>query len=189
MNQQSSEDIKLSRFLSLVLRHNPGAAGIELDSHGWAEVDALIQGVRRTGRTISMHILERIVQENNKQRYSFNEGHTKIRANQGHSIDVVLELAEAEPPSTLYHGTAMRSLDSILSKGILKQQRQYVHLSSNIETAWQVGSRHGKPVVLVLDTGAMKRDGYPFWLSENKVWLCQAVPPQYIADTLYQVNT
>lgn len=176
---QSKNDIKLGRFLSLVLRHNPQAAGISLDEHGWADVRALLAGVSRTGRSIDMEALERIVRENNKQRYSFNEDHTKIRANQGHSLRVDVELTASTPPQYLFHGTAARFLAKIQREGIQKMGRQYVHLSGDIETAEAVGRRHGTPVVIRIDTEAMVRDGITFYRSENGVWLCDAVLPKY----------
>lgn len=180
---QDTNDIKLGRFLSLVLRHKPSAAGIALDAHGWADIDELLSGVQRTGRQIDMDTLERIVRENNKQRYSFNESHTKIRANQGHSIPVDIELREEKPPRRLYHGTAERFLQSILRNGIQKMNRQYVHLSADFQTAMEVGRRHGAPVVIVIDAEAMAQDGMIFYLSENGVWLCDCVAPEYFLDS------
>ena len=176
---QEAKDIKLGRFLSLVLRHNPSAAGITLDAHGWADVDELLSGMRRTGRRIDMGTLERIVRENNKRRYSFNENHTKIRANQGHSIPVDVELKKEKPPRRLYHGTVERFLPSIRQEGIQKMGRQYVHLSADFRTAENVGRRRGTPVVIVIDAEAMARDGAAFYLSENGVWLCDYVAPEY----------
>ena len=178
--EQSNSDVKLGRFLSLVLRHDPSAAGISLDGHGWADVKELLAGVSRTGRKIDMDTLERIVRENNKQRYAFNEGRTKIRANQGHSISVDVELKEAEPPKYLYHGTASRFLPAIQAEGIRKMSRQYVHLSKDRKTAIAVGRRHGTPVVLTVNAAAMVRDGAVFYLSENGVWLCKAVDVRYL---------
>ena len=177
--EQSKSDVRLGRFLSRVLRHEPEAAGIQVDRHGWADVKKLLAGVRNTGRSIDMDTLERIVRENNKQRYSFNWNHTKIRANQGHSIPVDLELEEAEPPQRLYHGTASRFLSAIYREGIRKMGRQYVHLSGDFETAAAVGKRHGNPVVLTIDAAAMARDGVAFYRSENGVWLCDWVDPKY----------
>lgn len=176
---QSNVDIKLGRFLSLVLRHDPGAAGIALDEHGWADVGELLAGVNRTGRKIDMAALERIVRENNKRRYSFNEDRTKIRANQGHSVAVDVELRETEPPERLYHGTATRFLPSIYKEGLRKMSRQHVHLSGNFETAMAVGKRHGIPTVITIDAGAMARDGVKFYRSENGVWLCGEVTAKY----------
>jgi len=180
--QQSGEDVKLGRFLSLVLRHQPQAAGIGLDEHGWADVEQLLAGVRSTGRRIDREILERIVRENNKQRYSFNEDHTKIRANQGHSLAVDVELKPAQPPDYLYHGTAARFLPAIHSEGIRKMSRQYVHLSADFNTALAVGKRHGAPAVITVDASAMVRDGVTFYRSENGVWLCEKVPVQYFVE-------
>ena len=177
---QSKKDVELGRFLCLVLRHNPGAAYLRLDAHGWADVKELLAGVNRAGKRIDMETLERIVRENNKQRYSFNEDHTKIRANQGHSIAVDVQLKQALPPKLLYHGTASRFLNAIWTEGITRQSRQYVHLSPDYPTAVQVGARHGTPVVLEIDAAAMAADGFPFYLSENGVWLCTHVPRKYI---------
>ena len=176
---QNTNDVKLGRFLSLVLRHDPSAAGISLDEHGWADVEELFNGVRRTGRQIDTETLERIVRENNKQRYSFNEDHTRIRANQGHSLQVDVELRQVSPPQYLYHGTATRFLPAIQAEGIKKMSRQYVHLSGDYQTAAAVGRRHGTPVVLRIDAGTMAQDGVIFYLSENGVWLCDYVPPEY----------
>lgn len=180
--EQKKSDVALGRFLSLALRHNPAAAHISLDEHGWADVEELLTGCRRAGRPLSRADLERIVRENNKQRYSFNGDGTKIRANQGHSLPVDVELREVQPPARLYHGTATRFLESIRSIGITRRSRQYVHLSGDRETALSVGARHGSPVALSIDAAAMRRDGWVFYRSENGVWLCGAVPPQYILE-------
>lgn len=180
--EQSNSDIKLGRFLSLVLRHDPSAAGISLDGHGWADVKELLAGVSRTGRKIDMDTLERIVRENNKQRYSFNEDHTRIRANQGHSLSVDVELREEIPPQYLYHGTATRFFPAIQREGIRKMSRQYVHLSGDFETAMAVGKRHGIPMVVTINAAAMARDGVGFYRSENGVWLCEHVEPKYFVS-------
>lgn len=179
---QTNSDIKLGRFLSLVLRHNPDAAGISLDEHGWADVQDLLNGVHRSGRQIDLETLERIVRENNKQRYSFNADHTKIRANQGHSLQVDVELMAVKPPRYLYHGTASRFLPAIQREGIKKMSRQYVHLSGDFQTAVEVGRRHGSPVVITIHAEAMARDGAAFYLSENGVWLCEYVAPAYFSS-------
>lgn len=176
---QSANDRKLGRFLSLVLRHDPSAAGIFLDQHGWADVEELLNGIRQTGRQIDMETLERIVRENNKQRYSFNGDHTRIRANQGHSLQVDVELRQADPPQYLYHGTAARFLPGIQAEGIKKMSRQHVHLSIDYQTAAAVGRRHGAPVVLRIHAETMARDGIMFYRSENGVWLCDYVPTKY----------
>ena len=169
----------MSKFISLILRHHPEAAYIELDEHGWAEVDKLIEGIRRTGKRINRELLEEIVRTDNKQRYSFNEDKTYIRANQGHSVPVDVGLKEQEPPVFLYHGTAAGFLASIEREGFKPMGRLYVHLSKDVETAVNVGKRHGKPVVLKIHSGDMYRDGQAFYLSENGVWLTKKVVPEY----------
>lgn len=171
---------KLSVFISLVLRHKPEAAGICLDEHGWADVDELLKGINNTGRTIDMDILEEIVRTDNKQRYSFNEDKTLIRANQGHSIPVDVELEEKKPPQYLFHGTAERFLDAIMAEGLKPMSRLYVHLSKDKETAVKVGKRHGGPVVLKIRAEEMYNDGSKFYLSANGVWLTKAVDRKYI---------
>lgn len=170
---------KLSVFISLVLRHKPNAANIVLDEHGWANVEELLNGINETGRKIDMDILKKIVATDNKQRYSFNQDKTLIRANQGHSIPVDVELKEQEPPKFLYHGTVTRFLDAILNDGLKPMSRLYVHLSKDIETALKVGKRHGDPVVLKVCGGDMYKDGYKFYLSENGVWLTKKVDVKY----------
>lgn len=178
--EQSKKDIALGKFLSFILRHHPDTTGISLDENGWADVDDLLKGMKKTGRTIDKQILEQIVRENNKKRYSFNKDHTKIRANQGHSICVDVELKEEIPPNPLYHGTAERFLENIKKQGICRKTRQYVHLSSDKNTAISVGRRHGKPVILTIDTKSMVKDKIPFYLSENDVWLCEFVAWKYV---------
>ena len=172
--------VQTSKFLSLVLRHKPEAAGIRLDEHGWAEVPALLSGMTKAGTPIDMKLLEEIVRTDDKQRYSFNEDRSKIRANQGHSVAVDLELKPVAPPEQLWHGTADRFLDSIMRTGLKPMSRQYVHLSPNVETARKVGVRHGKPVILSVASKKMAEDGYTFYLSKNGVWLTDSVPVQYI---------
>lgn len=171
---------KLSVFISLILRHKPETIGIQLDEHGWANIDELINGINNSGRKINMEILEEIVRTDNKQRYSFNENKTLIRANQGHSVPVDVELKEQQPPKVLYHGTASRFLDSIIQDGLKPMSRLYVHLSSDMETAMKVGKRHGEPVVLKINTEGMYNDGIKFYLSENGVWLTKSVDKKYI---------
>lgn len=182
MSRRKQSDESLGRFLSLVLRHQPQAAYITLDRHGWADVEELLRGCVRAGKPIDRETLERIVRENSKQRYSFSPDGKKIRANQGHSVPVELDLREADPPPRLYHGTATRFLESIRREGITRQSRQQVHLSATVETAVAVGARHGSPVVLPIDAAAMAGDGYTFWLSENGVWLCREVPWRYVLE-------
>lgn len=171
---------KLSMFISLVLRHKPDEAHITLDEHGWADVKELLAGINDTGRKIDMDILEEIVRTDNKQRYSFNEDKTLIRANQGHSIPVDVELEEKQPPKFLYHGTADRFLESIMIEGLKPMSRLYVHLSKDEETAVKVGKRHGKPVVLKIGAEEMYHDGKKFYLSQNGVWLTKYIEKKYI---------
>lgn len=175
-------DERLSVFISLVLRHKPDVIGITLDEHGWANVKELIDGINSSGRNINMEMLEEIVRTDNKGRYSFNDSKELIRANQGHSIDVNVELKEAKPPDILYHGTATKSLDNIKRQGIKPMSRLYVHLSKDLDTAISVGSRHGKCAVLVVDVKQMSDDGLRFYLSENGVWLTKYIDWKYIKD-------
>ncbi|HBE8485727.1 TPA: RNA 2'-phosphotransferase [Clostridioides difficile] len=175
-----SKKDKLSIFISLILRHKPETIGIKLDDYGYADVNELIEKINNTGRNINIEILEQIVKEDNKQRYSFNDDRSKIRANQGHSINVNVELRELEPPKYLYHGTATRFLDNIKNEGIIKQSRLYAHLSRDIDIAVKVGKRHGTPVILKINTGKMYENGYKFYLSENNVWLCEYIPFKYV---------
>ena len=171
---------KKSKFLALVLRHNPSAAGIILDENGWANVDDLMVGANNKNVFIDNDVLDEIVRTDNKQRYSYNEDKTKIRANQGHSINVNVELEQKIPPIVLYHGTANRFVNSIMQNGLKPQNRQYVHLSIDMETAEKVGSRHGKPAILQMDTKIMSDAGVSFYLSKNKVWLTKCVDPKYL---------
>lgn len=166
---------RASKFLSLVLRHQPEKIGITLDRHGWAEVRNILMGMNLT-----MEDLTHIVETDEKQRYSFNEDKTLIRASQGHSIPIDLELEAREPPEFLYHGTVGQFLGSIQKEGLTRQKRQYVHLSPDVETAVKVGRRRGRPVILQVSSGRMHEDGCTFYLSENGVWLTDAVPPEYI---------
>ncbi|MBZ9624428.1 RNA 2'-phosphotransferase [Clostridium sp. FP2] len=177
----NNRDVGLSRFISLILRHKPHSVGITLDEFGWANVEDLINGVCECGKKIDMQTLNRIVDENNKQRYSFNEDNTKIRANQGHSVDVNIEFEEKIPPQYLYHGTSERSSASIMDLGIQKQNRQYVHLSLDIKTAYAVGKRHGKPIIMRIDAEKMHEDGFKFYLSKNMVWLVDFVSVGYVS--------
>ncbi len=171
--------LRTSRFLSLVLRHKPEAGGVALDEHGWADVEELLRGFSKR-HPLTMVQLEEIVRTDDKQRYSFNNDKTKIRANQGHSIPVDVELAECEPPELLYHGTGEKYFDSIMESGLLPKSRLYVHLSKDIETAKSVGARHGTPAVFTVMSGKMFKDGYLFYCSSNGVWLTKHVPTKYL---------
>ena len=171
-----------SKFISLILRHKPEIIGITLDEHGWADVQDLISGINTAGgHHLDMDMLEEIVRSDEKQRYSFNDDHSLIRANQGHSIPVDVELEEKVPPAVLYHGTGEKYVSSIDAQGLIPKSRLYVHLSMDIETAKKVGSRHGRPVIYTVDCATMVSDGYKFYLSANNVWLTKEVPAVYLS--------
>lgn len=168
-----------SKFIALILRHKPETIGITLDEHGWASVDALIEGIAKR-RPFDMATLEKIVAADEKQRYSFNEEKTLIRANQGHSVPVDVELRQAQPPACLYHGTAEKYVAMIDEQGLIPKTRLYVHLSRDTDTAYKVGARHGTPVIYRVAAQQMAQDGYAFFLSENGVWLTKKVPAKYL---------
>ncbi|MBO5019294.1 MAG: RNA 2'-phosphotransferase [Clostridia bacterium] len=175
--------IKLSRYLSYILRHKPEAAGITLTKDGYARVSDLIKGINNTGRYIDMDLLEEIVRTDEKGRYSFNIDKTMIRANQGHSLPVKIHFETVSPddvPEFLLHGTSTNIKDEIYKYGIKPMTRQHVHLSADIETAETVGKRHGKPYIFQIDSRKMAKDGIPFYLSENNVWMTDYVHPKYI---------
>ncbi len=174
-----------SRFISLILRHKPETIGICLDEHGWAKVDELITGIAKT-RSFDMEMLEEIVCTDGKQRYSFNGDKTLIRANQGHSIPVDVELEQKLPPDILWHGTGAKYVASIDEQGLLPKSRLYVHLSGDYETAVKVGSRHGKPVVYEVNNRQMQADGYVFYQSVNGVWLTKHVPVRYLKKAMHE---
>lgn len=176
--------IETSKYLSLILRHKPEAIGITLDEHGWANVDDLIAGINKT-QPLTMDLLEEIVRTDDKMRYSFNEDKTLVRANQGHSIPVDVELEEIIPPEYLYHGTGEKYVDSIDKQGLLPKSRLYVHLSNDINAALNIGKRHGKPVVYRINCKAMVERGYKFCRSANYVWLTKSVPTEF----LYKMNS
>ena len=175
--------IYLSRYISLILRHKPEVIGISLDEHGWADVGELIEGINRSGTYVNMDILETIVATDNKQRYSFSDDKKRIRANQGHSVDVDVELERVEiddVPLVLYHGTGKKYIDSIEANGLIPKSRLYVHLSGDIETAIEVGKRHGGGALYMVAALEMAGDGYEFYRSKNGVWLTKEVPVRYL---------
>jgi len=170
----------ISKIISLVLRHKPEEIGLVLDENGWAKVDELIIKMNKKAIVVDRETLNAVVKTNDKNRFTFNDDGTMIRANQGHSINIELNLPEAIPPDILYHGTTAKNLDSIFKDGLKKQGRQYVHLSANAETAKAVGSRHDKPVILIITAKTMYNAGLKFYLSKNNIWLTDAVPPEFI---------
>ena len=176
MNRENIK--KVSKFLSLLLRHKPEIIGLKLDENGWANIDELIE--KSKDIELTRALIDEVVADNDKQRFIL-EGN-RIRANQGHSIRVDMEFKAVTPPNTLFHGTATRFLESIMETGLSKQKRQYVHLSKDIETATAVGKRHGKVVILEVDAKKMFEEGYEFYLSENGVWLTDNVPVNYLKE-------
>ena len=174
-NIMANDLTKTSKFISLILRHKPETIGIELDEHGWANVDELLKGVN-----IDFETLEKIVREDEKGRYSFNEDKTKIRANQGHSINVDVELEEKIPPDVLYHGTGQKYVDSINKIGLIPKTRLYVHMTEDLEVAKITGERHGKLAIYEIDAKQMAKNGIKFYKSVNNVWLTKNVDAKYL---------
>ncbi len=172
--------VRISKMLSKHLRHDPAGLGLELGPGGWVAVDDLLAAYARRGSPISRAVLAEVVAGSDKQRFAFDATGTKIRANQGHSVEVDLQLTAQEPPALLYHGTAEASVAAILREGLRKMSRHHVHLSRDIATAQRVGGRHGRPVVLVVDAAAMRAAGVAFYCSENGVWLVDEVAPAYL---------
>lgn len=170
----------ISKFLSLVLRHEPEQIGLTLDEEGWADVVELIAKINEKGIRLDFATLQIVVDTNDKKRFAFNEDQSRIRASQGHSVEVDLNLPPQVPPRILYHGTAIKFLPIIKEKGLARMERQHLHLSADEEIAKNVGGRHGKPVVLVIQALAMHEKGYVFFLSDNGVWLTDQVPPAFI---------
>lgn len=175
--------VSKSKFVSLVLRHDPGLIGLTLDANGWADVHELVSKAAAHGTALTAVELTEIVETNEKKRFDLDVSSNRIRANQGHSIKVDLELAPSEPPEQLFHGTAGRNRDSILAQGLVRGARQHVHLSSDVATARIVGARHGAPIVFAVASGDMFRKGHKFFLSKNGVWLTDAVPPGHLHET------
>ena len=173
---------KVSKYLSKHLRHQPERLGLTLQAGGWVEVKDLLAACRKNNFPISQEELESVVAESDKQRFAFDETGEKIRANQGHSTEVDLQLSPLEPPELLYHGTGERSVEAIMQAGILKMSRHHVHLSPDTETARRVGMRHGKPTILIVKAKEMHAAGHVFYCSANGVWLSENVPVQYIVQ-------
>jgi putative RNA 2'-phosphotransferase len=178
MNEK--ETIRTSKFLSLILRHEPERVGLKLDEAGWAGVSELLDAVNRHGISLTLEGLKQVVATNDKKRFAFSEDGLRIRASQGHSLEVDLQYEPQTPPELLYHGTPERFVESIRRAGLNKGERHHVHLSPDPQTATKVGQRRGRPVVLTIRTGDMHRAGHQFFLSANGVWLVEHVPGQFI---------
>lgn len=175
------KDIKsVSKLMSKALRHDPDCLGLKMDNNGWVSVSNLLEGLSKKGMSITFEELVHIVDTNDKKRFAFNELKTAIKANQGHTIDVDLNLIKQRPPAILYHGTPETVVDLIMKEGLHKMKRHHVHLSADVDTAEKVGSRRGKFKILIVDTLAMHADGFNFYCSDNGVWLTDHVPPKYI---------
>lgn len=172
---------QISKRLSYVLRHRPDSVGIELEPGGWVAVDALLAALAQAGKVVTPEVLDQVVRKNDKQRFEFSDDGQRIRARQGHSTQVDLGYEPATPPDVLYHGTATRFLESILAEGLVKGRRHHVHLSTNHQTMLQVGSRHGKPVVLSVAAQEMVAEGHTFFVTGNQVWLTEHVPVEFLA--------
>ncbi|MDY6940161.1 MAG: RNA 2'-phosphotransferase [Cyanobacteriota bacterium] len=176
--------VKISKYLSYHLRHRPEKIGLTLRSGGWANVAELLAAAKKHQFSIKDWELKEVVATNDKQRFSFDAMGTCIRANQGHSIPIDLELEPIVPPARLYHGTHTHAVASISQEGLRKMQRHHVHLSEDIKTACQVGRRRGKPIVFEIDAATMHQQGYPFYRSQNGVWLVDCVPPKFLQNTV-----
>lgn len=176
----TNDFVKASKFMSLVLRHKPEEIGLVLDGQGWASIDELIEKAGRHGVSLTREVIVRVVETSDKQRFAIDEGGRRIRANQGHSVDVDLGLAPSEPPPILFHGTGEKSVEAIRAEGLKAGQRQHVHLSPDEDTAIRVGRRHGRPVVLRIAAGRMRESGHVFFLSTNGVWLTDCVPAEFL---------
>lgn len=174
------ETIRTSKFLSLILRHEPERVGIKLDSADWVDASVLLDACTRNGVSLTMDQLKHVVDTSDKKRFAFNEDGTRIRANQGHSVEVNLEYEPKAPPELLYHGTATRFIEAIRKQGLLKMERHHVHLSAETETTMKVAMRRGRPILLTIHAGEMHRQGHVFYLSANNVWLVDSVPPEFI---------
>ena len=169
---------KISKYLSFILRHQPDSIGLSLTNEGWANIDELIDKTKKF--KLTKESLQTVVDTNDKKRFLISDDGLRIKANQGHSIKVKLELEPVVPPEFLLHGTAQRFIESIFKEGLSKQQRHHVHLSETEQTAMNVGSRYGKPVLLKIASKRMHDDGFEFFKTENNVWLVDNVPVEYL---------
>ena len=179
MNEEKR--IRCSKFLALILRHQPESVGLTLEPEGWAPLDDVLAACRRKNRGLTRSELDELLALDEKKRYSLDETRTKIRANQGHSTAVELTFEERTPPTLLYHGTVDRFLASIFEQGLMPGSRHHVHLTENLETAQKVGARRGKPMILTINAEAMAQAGHRFYISDNDVWLAETVPPEFMS--------
>lgn len=179
----TADPVQLSRFLSYVLRHKPDAIGLTLDQQGWSSIDALIEKANAAGTPMDRDDLRSVVETSDKKRFSISDDGLRIRAAQGHSVAVELDLPLREPPSVLYHGTATRFVESILATGLKPQARRQVHLSADEDTAHRVGQRHGKPFIFTVDARLMYTKGFGFQCADNGVWLTDHVPPEFLTPS------
>lgn len=171
---------KISKFLSLILRHKPEVVGLTLEENGWVSVEKLMKACSGYGKSFSFAELKEVVETNDKKRFAFDKTGKRIRASQGHSLEIEIEFEEKTPPAILYHGTAEKNLGVIFTDGLKKMSRHYVHLSADIETAKKVGTRHGKPIIFEINTEKMLEENYKFYISANSVWLVESVPPKFL---------
>ena len=176
----NSRLVKISKYLSYHLRHRPDKLGLHLAPGGWVSVDELLAACKKYKFPLKRTELNEVVERNNKKRFSFDATGTRIRANQGHSVQVDLQLEPVVPPDVLYHGTGRSAAESIRRQGLCKMSRHHVHLSTDIATARNVGKRWGHPVIFAVDAAAMHKAGYTFYCSENGVWLVEQIPPEYL---------
>jgi putative RNA 2'-phosphotransferase len=181
-NNKNNNDktVSISKFLSLVLRHEPEAIGLTLDANGWADIEELMRLANAKGKRLTRELIEQVVADNDKQRFIISDDGKRMRANQGHSVNIDLALEPQVPPDILYHGTATRFVESVRQQGLSHRERQHVHLSLERATALNVGTRHGKPIILEVAAKRMHEAGFVFYISANDVWLTDNVPASYI---------
>ncbi|MBQ0212966.1 RNA 2'-phosphotransferase [Proteus vulgaris] len=174
------DKVQISRFLSYILRHSPESIGLSLDEQGWGEISQLILLAQKKGTQLTLELINDVVKTNDKKRFAISENGLFIRAVQGHSLKTTVDYQAITPPKILYHGTATRFIDSIFNQGLIPNGRQYVHLSQDYKTAVNVGNRHGKAVVLIVDSEKMFSEGFEFYQADNGVWLTLSVPVKYL---------
>lgn len=174
------DKVQISRFLSYILRHSPESIGLSLDEQGWGEISQLILLAQKKGTQLTLELINDVVKTNDKKRFAISENGLFIRAVQGHSLKTTVDYQAITPPKILYHGTATRFIDSIFNQGLIPNGRQYVHLSQDYKTAVNVGNRHGKAVVLIVDSEKMFSEGFEFYQTDNGVWLTLSVPVKYL---------